>query len=142
MFRQNDSGITVLEMIIAVATVVLIAMIAPLVWGRYATESHDIRRVGAATELQSALKNYFLSHGLYPYAGTSEPVTPASSVVTQLTNDFFLIKTHPPVDPESPMYDIAYQSDGKSYVITFCQIKFVQKGYDQGCNNKLYPLPI
>ncbi len=142
MFRENDSGLTVLEMIIAVATIVLVVMIAPLVWTRYATESHDIRRVGATTELQSALKNYFLSHGMYPYAVAGENVTPDSNVITLLTNDFFLIRSHPPVDPESPKYDFLYQSDGKSFSLTFCQIQFVQKGYAPGCNNKLYPLAI
>ncbi|MFA6006591.1 MAG: hypothetical protein WC764_02590 [Candidatus Paceibacterota bacterium] len=133
---------TILEVIITVVTILIIAIIAPLIWRRYATESHDIRRVGAATELQRSLKNYFLSHSTYPIVTPKENVTAGSNVITALTNDFFLIRTHPPIDPESPKYDITYLSDGKTYEITFCQLEFVQKGYSLGCENKLYPLSI
>lgn len=135
-------GLTILELMITVATVVLIAMIAPLVWRRYATESHDIRRVGAVTELQGALRNYFLSHGSYPSASYGEDITPESRVILALANDFFIARLHPPVDPELPKYKFLYQSDGKTYVITFCQVQFAQRGYALGCNNKVYPIAI
>ena len=135
-------GLTILELIIAVATIVLIATIAPLLWRRYASESHDIRRVGAVAELQGALKSYFMSHGTYPVVEAPEAVTLESKMLAALINDFFIARTHPPVDPESPLYDFIYQSDGKSFVLTFCQIQFAQPGYVQGCSNKIYPLAI
>jgi len=135
-------GLTVLELIITVATILIIATIGPLIWRRYAGESHDIRRIGAATEMQYALKNYYLAHGKYPEATAPERITTTSPVVVALTNDFFLVRSHPPVDPDSPVYDILYQSNGKTFEITFCQLDFPQGEWTRGCANTLSPLPL
>jgi len=135
-------GLTILELIITIATLLIIAAIVPLVWNRFATESHDIRRVGAVRELQRTLKTSFLSHGIYPISKQAENITAESKVITSLISDFLVAKTHLPLDPESPKYDLLYQSDGRTYTITFCQLKFPQDEYELGCNNKVYPLPI
>lgn len=135
-------GFTTGEVIVSVAILALLALTVPLVWQRFAKESHDIRRVGAVTEIRAALKNYFLSHGSYPLVSAGEKITEESTVLTALKNDFFVSRTHLPIDPESPQHDFTYTSDGRSYVITFCQIEFVQEGWEKGCENNTYPLPI
>lgn len=140
MHRIFRRGITPLEIAIGVATLLIIIVLVPVLWRRYANESHDIRRVGAVTELQNALKNSYLAHGSYPVVVSGEPVVAESMVVSTLVNDFFLVRTDLPVDPESPKYDITYRSDGKSYLITFCQVRFVQRGWEKGCANNVTPI--
>lgn len=137
-----QKGLTVIELIITIATIIIIAAIAPIVWDRYATESHDIRRFGAIEELRLSLRSSFLSHGMYPVSIKGENVTADSAVMKSLISDFFVAKTHLPIDPESPKYDFFYQSDGRVYTITFCQLKYAQKGYELGCRNKVSPLAI
>lgn len=137
-----NRGLTILELMITIATVIILVTGVSIVWHRYASESHDIRRVGAVTELQRALRNYFLSRSTYPLVYPKERVTEASTVVTALVNEFFLMRTHLPLDPESPQYDFTYASDGITYEITFCQREFIQEGFVKGCANKLSPLPL
>jgi len=142
MRTNSQKGLTVFELIITVVAISAIVIIAPIVWQRYARESHDLRRVGAVSELQTALKNYFLAHSSYPLSITPQNVSSTSPIIATLAEEFFIARTHPPIDPESPKYDLIYRSDGQSYIIKFCQLNFVQNDWSRGCDNQVYPLDI
>ncbi|MBI5138877.1 MAG: hypothetical protein HZA95_03720 [Candidatus Vogelbacteria bacterium] len=142
--RLDKNGVTVLELIVTVAALIVAIVIIPPMLRTFVSKTHDIRRTSNVKELQSALQMYYLYNGIYPIVYPAQKIDGKDLLSKTLKQSFLVLGTRLPVDPMSPTFDYIYESsrDGKNFTITYCLELTIDELQKAGCDNKAYPKPM
>jgi len=140
----NTKGVTVLELVVIIATILIILAVTPTLIAKIKVKINDARRLHHVEELRTALQIYYRYNGNYPSAPNPEKITGKDTVSETLKQSFLVLGTRLPIDPASPTYDYTYQShsSSKSYTITYCLEAYTDATHTADCANTAVPKPL
>ncbi len=129
-------GFTLIELLVVISIIALLSSIVLFAVNSARAKARDVKRVSDVKQLGKAVELYYSTNGSYPVAMV--PTATIPGIIPTYTNAMPKVPT--PIEPGCTAAQNAYmyQSDGKSYGITFCAGKTVGSipaGYDIARSN-------
>jgi type II secretory pathway pseudopilin PulG len=130
---------TIMELLV---TFVIIGILAVALFGSLGNsimKSRDARRLADMREIEKALNLYSAQFGSFPKSPDGAEITvDGKDALSQTLAEGRFIRSVPR-DPKSPDFSYHYQSDGKTFTLSFCIEGKPPQGFEHGCENTIRP---
>lgn len=132
MSHRNNTGFTLVELLVVIATVGLLSVVAVVSFSGARMRSRDSNRVAYVKQITSALELYYLQNGIYPTF-----ITPGQNLVVGATTYLNPIPSNPTprTDGSCPNQNFVYnaKSGNQEYDFKFC-LGAATSNYPSGTN--------
>ena len=136
---RKKTGFTLIELLVVIAIIGVLLSLILISFRDANARTRDTRRVSDIKTFQDTLALYQVQNVSYP-AQTEEGEINGSDILSQTLTEQKLLPSFIR-DPSYPAtaYKYFYQSDGRTYVIRYCQETNSIRGLSQDCQNRARP---
>jgi len=136
---KKNFGFTLIELLVVIAIIGTLLSVVLVSFRDASARSRDTRRVSDIKSFQDSLALYQIQNTVYPLQEEESEITGFDVFSQAVLNEHLIPQI--PKDPSYPSvaYKYFYQSDGKTYVIRYCQETDSIRGLIRSCENRVSP---
>lgn len=139
MNASKKKGFTMIELLVSLAIIAMLFTTVVVLFNELKEKSRDTRRISDVREINKALALYANTNGKFPISFLQIVIT-GEDIISETLETAGVI-TEMPSDPIHPVNTYTYQTDseGNTFIISFCLETNTIPNYSQGCGNIIKP---
>jgi general secretion pathway protein G len=139
---MNKKGFTLIELMVVIALIGILSSVILASLTTVKERNRDAKRVSDIREIEKALSLYQISNNSFPVPAdpSGEIILTGTDEISELLEDGGHI-SEAPTDPQHPATSYTYQtnSQGGTFILSFCLETNTIKSFAQGCGNTIEP---